>query len=165
MFCRNVHTENSVQTALVDQTNKTKILYGSSAQALHGAPWCHAVICGNALVESIATVILPLALWLGLLPVIEQPQGSLMWEWPSLKALIHQWIPIRVTLGTFGALSQKNLYFVGLWEGLHILQKIWVELAVKINPPRGLESQKLTKKSGRREKPEFGLMYTICLVI
>lgn len=119
------------------------------AQVLTGAPWCLSVITANAKVECVAQVLLPLAIWLGLQPVLEQPQGSLMWEWETLKEVIAGWIMIRVTLGTFGSLSQKGLEFVGLWEGLHHLRNIHIKMALDINPKRIVESMKLTKQSGR----------------
>ena len=133
MFCRNVRAIWAVLCA----------------QVLTGAPWCLSVVTANAKVECVAQVLLPLAIWLGLQPVLEQPQGSLMWEWETLKEVIAGWIMIRVTLGTFGSLSQKGLEFVGLWEGLHHLRNIHIKMALDINPKRIVESMKLTKQSGR----------------
>ena len=131
-----------------------------SAQVLTGAPWCLSVITANAKVECIARVLLPLAIWLGLRPVLEQPQGSLMWEWETLKEVIAGWIRIRITLGTFGSLSQKGLELVGLWEGLHHVRSIHIKMALDINPKRMAESMKLTNTSGRFH----GLEEITCLV-
>lgn len=57
-------------------------------QELWGNGACKSVVCGNAQAELLARVLIPLALWLLLVPGFEQPQSSMLPQWPSLSASI-----------------------------------------------------------------------------
>jgi len=107
------------------------------------------VITGNAKAEVVGVVLVPLALWLGLEPGLEQPQNSLMYSWPSLLVFVEACKCCHLCLGTFGNLSSKPLDIRGLWKGIPILAKIYQKLAVLINPGRYSQQMRLTKESGR----------------
>ena len=70
---------------------------------------------------------------------MEQPQGSLLWEWDSIKKFFDS-LPIvyeaKLKMGWFGAKCEKPLDFRGSWQGLQYLQLI------------NDESGKLIKESG-----------------
>lgn len=48
------------------------------------------VIAGNAKAEVVSTVVLPLAIWLGLQPAMEQPGSSVLWMWPGVSGVKEQ---------------------------------------------------------------------------
>lgn len=60
--------------------------YWAAAQELHGRDDCKTVLTGNAVAELLGTVLLPLARFLLLTPVGEQPSSSLIFQWPSTCA-------------------------------------------------------------------------------
>ena len=119
-------------------------------EVLTGAPFVKSVITGNAKAEVIGVVILPLAIWLGLEPGFEQPQGSLMYRWKNIEEVVENaGQSCHLCLGTFGSLSSKPLDIRGSWKGVPILGKIYQKMGVLINPGRYSQQLRLTKESGR----------------
>ena len=127
----------------------TCYLQPANSQVLTGAPFVKAVITGNAKVEVVAEILIPVAEWLGLDPTTEQPSGSLMYDWEKLHNSIEHWDGAHCALGTFGSISSKPLDLRGKWKGVPILHLIYVKLAIIINPDRISQHMRLTKQSGR----------------
>lgn len=84
-------------------------------KVLHGDASRRFVVCGNRTARTLGEAVLPIALYLELLPCLEQPRGSKLWEWDSiarfLDSLEHLYM-VTLKMENFGK-SEKPLDFRG----------------------------------------------------
>lgn len=115
------------------------------------------MLCGNRTARELGEVLLPISTFLLILPCVEQPQGSVLWEWDSIKRFFAS-LPIvyeaKLKMGWFGGKSEKPLDFRGCWQGLQVLQRINDEsgrLLKESGALNDVERVKLATKGKRRD--------------
>lgn len=108
------------------------------------------VVTGNAVAELVGTVLIPLMTFLDLEWVLENPQSSLFFNWPTVNPWLSQPSSksIGIDLQNFGCLCPKSLSFKGTWSGLPILKLIETALKALLGP-EDFSDEKASQQSGR----------------